>query len=233
MGEAERVGGIYDRYARSARRRRAWAADNPGNVAIRGELLSHILRLARAQIESSGQIVDLGCGTGWSLRALADAGVSPERLTGLDVQPSRVAAARQAVPDARVMVADARRTALPDGEFSLVLMLTLLSSLGSGGAVREALSEARRVLAPGGLLLCYEPRVPNPLNRRTRLIRNGDLAAAGIVPHQDTTLTLVPWLARRLGRRTPERYARLARLRALRTHRLVAYGEYARADGDE
>jgi SAM-dependent methyltransferase len=224
------VGGIYDRYARSPRRRRAWAADNPGNVAIRGELLSYILRLARAQIESSGPILDLGSGTGWLLRALANAGVSAQRLTGLDVQPSRVAAARQAVPGARVMVADVRRLALPDGEFSLVLMLTLLSSLGSAGAVRQALAEARRVLAPGGLLLCYEPRVPNPLNRRTRLIGDGDLAAAGIVPHEDTTLTLVPALARRLGRRTPERYARLARLRALRTHRLIAYGEYARAD---
>jgi hypothetical protein len=80
-----------------------------------------------------------------------------------------------------------------------------------------------RVLAPGGMLLVYEPRVPNPLNRHTLLLRDDDLDAVGLTPRQQLSLTLVPALARRLGRRTDDRYQRLARLPFLRTHRLIAY----------
>jgi hypothetical protein len=79
-----------------------------------------------------------------------------------------------------------------------------------------------RVLAPGGLLLVYEPRVPNPFNRHTILLRDGDLDAAGASPREQSTLTLVPALARRLGSRTQARYERLAGVPLLRTHRLIA-----------
>ena len=118
------------------------------------------------------------------MRELVEAGVQPERLSGIDIQPERVAAARQAVPGAEIAVGDARHLRFPDGGFAVVLQLTLLSSLGSPGAIREALGEGMRVLAPGGLLLIYEPRVPNPLNRHTLLIRDADLTAAGITPHE-------------------------------------------------
>ena len=214
---------MYSRYARSRRKRRAWAADNPGNAAIRGELLAHLLRVAAPEIASAGAILDVGCGTGWWLRALADAGVGAERLHGIDIQPERVAAARQAVSGAEIDVGDARRLPFPDESFAVVLQFTLLSSLGSHGAIREALGDGMRVLAPGGLLLIYEPRVPNPLNRHTLVVRDSDLDAAGISPREQSSLTLVPALARRLGSRTEARYERLARLPFLRTHRLVRF----------
>jgi ubiquinone/menaquinone biosynthesis C-methylase UbiE len=213
---------VYSRYAGSRRKQRAWAADNPGNVAIRAELHSHLLRLGRTQIDGSGAILDAGCGTGWWLRALVDAGVRPERLHGIDIQPERVAAAGRAVPIAEIEVGDARRLSFPDETFTVVLQLTLLSSLGSHGAIREALGEGIRVLAPGGVLLIYEPRVPNPLNRHTLLVRNSDLNAAGVTQREELSLTLVPALARRLGSRTTDRYERLARIPLLRTHRLIA-----------
>jgi ubiquinone/menaquinone biosynthesis C-methylase UbiE len=214
---------VYSRYARSRRKQRAWAADNPGNAAIRAELLTHLRQLAASEIAGAGAILDAGCGTGWCLRALVEAGVQPERLHGIDIQPERVAAARQAVPDAEIAVGDAHHLRFPDERFALVLQLTLLSSLGSHGAIRKALGEGIRVLAPGGLLLIYEPRVPNPLNRHTLLIRDEDLAAGGLEPRGQVSLTVVPALARRLGSRTEEWYRRLARLPFLRTHRLIAY----------
>jgi ubiquinone/menaquinone biosynthesis C-methylase UbiE len=219
-GEVNRV---YSGYARSRRKQRAWASDNPGNTAIRAELLSHLLRLGAGEIEGDGAILDAGCGTGWFLGAMADAGVAPARLHGIDVLPRRVEAARQAVPGAQVEVGDACRLGFPDESFSLVIQVTLLSSLGSREAIHKALGEAMRVLVPGGLLAVYEPRVPNPLNRHTHLLRDGDLDAAGLTPRDQTSLTVVPALARRLGGRTQERYQRLARLPFLRTHRLVAY----------
>jgi ubiquinone/menaquinone biosynthesis C-methylase UbiE len=214
---------VYSRYAGSRRKQRAWAADNPGNAAIRGELLAHLLRLAAPEIAGTGAILDVGCGTGWWLRKLVEAEVAPERLHGIDLQPERVAAAREAVPGAEIAVGDARRLPFPDGTFAVVLQLTVLSSLGSHEAIREALGEGMRVLAPGGLLLIYEPRVPNPLNRHTLLLGDRDLDAADIGSCEELSLTVLPALARRLGGRTQARYERLARLPFLRTHRLIAY----------
>jgi ubiquinone/menaquinone biosynthesis C-methylase UbiE len=214
---------VYSRYAGSRRKQRAWAADNPGNAAIRGELLAHLLRLAASEIAGTGAILDVGCGTGWWLRKLVEAEVAPERLHGIDIQPERVAAAREAVPGAEIDVGDARRLPFPDGTFAVVLQLTVLSSLGSDEAIREALGEGMRVLAPGGLLLIYEPRVPNPLNRHTLLLKDSALDAAGIGSREQLSLTVLPALARRLGSRTQARYERLARLPFLRTHRLIAY----------
>jgi ubiquinone/menaquinone biosynthesis C-methylase UbiE len=217
------VNRVYSEYARSRRKQRAWAADNPGNAAIRAELLSHLLRLAAAEIDEDGAILDAGCGTGWCLRALAESGVAPERLRGVDVQAKRVESARQAVPGAEIEVGDVRQLGFPDESFAVVLQITLLSSLGSRGAIREALGEAVRVLAPRGLLLIYEPRVPNPLNRNTHMLRDADLDVVGLEPREEISLTLLPALARRLGGRTQERYERLARFPLLRTHRLIAY----------
>jgi ubiquinone/menaquinone biosynthesis C-methylase UbiE len=213
---------VYSSYGRSRRKRRAWAADNPGNQAIRAEVLANLLRFAGPEIAGSGAILDDGCGRGWWLGALVEAGVEPDRLRGIDLQPERVVAAREAVPGAEIAVGDARNLRFPDEAFTVVLQLTLLSSLGSHRAIREALGEGMRVVAPGGLLLIYEPRVPNPLNRNTLVIRNSDLEAAGVRPTEQLSLTVVPALARRLGGRTQERYQRLARLPFLRTHRLIA-----------
>ena len=213
----------YSRYSRSPRKRRAWAADNPGNAAIRRELREELLRLAAPALQGQGKILDLGCGTGWWLRSLAEAGVDPARLWGIEEQPARVEAARRAVPGARIGVGDARALELEDGSFALVLLFTVLSSLPSSEAVKTALAEARRVLQPGGLLLIYEPRVANPLNRHTRRLADGELDAVGLVPRGQLSLTLLPALARRLGAHTESRYERLARLPQLRTHRLVSY----------
>jgi ubiquinone/menaquinone biosynthesis C-methylase UbiE len=181
------------------------------------------LRLAAPEIAGSGDILDAGCGNGWWLRSLVAAGVAPERLYGIDIQPERVTGAREAVPGAAIAVGDARNLRFPDESFAVVLQLTLLSSLGSHRAIRESLGEGMRVLAPGGILLIYEPRVPNPLNRHTLLVKDEDLAAAGVAPREEISLTLVPALARRLGKRTRAGYERLARLPFLRTHRLIAY----------
>jgi ubiquinone/menaquinone biosynthesis C-methylase UbiE len=174
-------------------------------------------------MSGTGAILDDGCGRGWWLRSLVEAGVERGRLHGIDIQPERVAAARETLPGAEIAVGDARNLRFPDESFTVVLQLTLLSSLGSHRAIREALGEGMRVLAPGGLLIIYEPRVPNPLNRHTLLIRNSDLAAAGVTPTEQVSLTVVPALARRLGKHTEHRYARLSRLPFLRTHRLIAY----------
>jgi SAM-dependent methyltransferase len=216
-------------------RPRAWAAANPGNRAARRELTAALLAASELQLQGDGDLLDCGCGRGWLLAALADAGVAPRRLRGADADPERVAAAARAVPGASLVRADARQLPYPDGSFAAVFQIVVLSSLGGAAAVRAALAEAGRVLAPGGILVVYEPRLPNPLNRGTRLLRRADLEAAGLAVSEACSLTLLPPLGRHLGRLTPTLHPLLSALPPLRSHRLLVHRSSepgrVRADG--
>ncbi|MBM3667798.1 MAG: class I SAM-dependent methyltransferase, partial [Actinobacteria bacterium] len=157
--ESSRLEAVYGGYARSARRRSAWDRDHPGNRAMRAELCERLLAGAASQLERGAEVLDIGCGGGYWLRELAAAGVAPGRLHGVDLIPSRVAAA-SSMPEADLRLADARRLPFEDCSFGLALMLTALSSMPDRTAARVAATEAVRVLEPGGLLLVYEPMLP-------------------------------------------------------------------------
>ena len=221
--EAARVEAVYARYLTRARKQRAWAADNPGNAALRAELLAKLLDVARPQLERDGPVLDGGCGSGYWLEALARSGVSAGRLHGVDIRAARVAP-RPGLPEGvELRTADLRELPYPDDSFELVLLFTALSSLASGEDVRRALGEARRVLAPDGVVLVYEPRIPTPLNRATRRIRPAELErglGGAVAGHP---LTPLPPLLRLAGRRAPGAVPALMRLPLPRTHALWAF----------
>jgi hypothetical protein len=76
------------------------------------------------------------------------------------------------------------------------------------------------VLAPAGALVIWEPRIPTP-NGATRLITPRAVESATGAAAERHSLTLLPALARRLGRAAPRWYPRLARVPLLRSHRLL------------
>jgi ubiquinone/menaquinone biosynthesis C-methylase UbiE len=217
---------VYDRYADSPRKQRGWAAQNPGNRAIREELLAAILVLAGDRLAGDGAILDVGCGSGWLLSELAQEGIAESRLHGIDLLPRRVAAAAERVPGAELRVADARALPFEDDSISVVVMLTCLSSMPDHQAVAAALAQAKRVTADGGAILVYEPRVPNPFNRATLRISPKQLRSSLAGVAETTKLTALPPLSRRLGSLTPRLYPWLARV--VPTHRLHAYSQASR-----
>lgn len=211
----------YQSYLASKQKRRSWAADNAGNIAIRTGLLESILELASENLNRDGKILDVGCGGGWLLNQLAQRGVQQQRLHGIDLIEARVAAARSCLPDADIRIADARRLPYPDREFDLVALLTCLSSMPNRNSIDLALDEANRVLAPNGLLLCYEPRFANPLNRGTLHLPQRMLRKLSGPPSDSRLLTGFPPIARRLRSATPRVYPWLAWVAP--THRLTAW----------
>jgi SAM-dependent methyltransferase len=194
---------------------RKWRADNPGNAAIRDEVAAAMLPL----VPGTGAILDAGCGNGWWLMRLRDSGVAQERLHGIELDPRRAAKAAAQVPGAVVETGDLRALPYADGRFACVFLLTVLSSMPDP---RGGIAEAWRVVAPGGALVVWEPRIPNLRNRRTRLVSATMLHdVTGATPH-GRSLTLLPALARHLGPLTPAWYPRLAAVPVLRSHRLTS-----------
>lgn len=84
-------------------------------------------------------VLDVGTGTGVFAEAFAQAGLA---VTGLDVNPAMLAAARTYVPAARFEVGPAEQLPFPDGSFDLVFMGLVLHETDS---LAIALQEARRV----------------------------------------------------------------------------------------
>jgi SAM-dependent methyltransferase len=108
----------------------------------------------RLGIGAGTGILDIGCGPGGAARLAAQRGA---RVAGLDAAPGAIALARERVADGDFRVGDMERLPWPDGSFDAV---TCFNSMQFAGSPVAALSEARRVLAVGGMLglLIWAPR---------------------------------------------------------------------------
>jgi SAM-dependent methyltransferase len=103
-----------------------------------------------ASLEGAHILVD-GCGVGMYVRTLGDC---TPHMTGMDIEPERVAEAQGAVPHARLQVAAGERLPYADGRFDAVLSHEVIEHVGDD---RQVLAEALRVLRPGGRLLLFCP----------------------------------------------------------------------------
>ncbi len=109
----------------------------------------HIARFVRG-LGPAGAVLDLGCGDG-RLAALLEA----DERTLADVSPVALARARERLPAARAVELEPDAPLpLPDGAFDLVLCAETIEHVRD---VQLLLSEARRVLRPGGRLALTTP----------------------------------------------------------------------------
>ena len=104
-------------------------------------------------------VVDVGCGTGTLLEAVARTWPDA-RLTGVDPAEAMVAIARDRLPCADLRVARAEHLPVPDRCADLVVSTT---SFNHWSDHRRALREVARVLEPGGLLVVVEHGPPGLL----------------------------------------------------------------------
>jgi len=102
-----------------------------------------------------GRAIDIGCGTGTNVIALAQAGW---KVTGVDFAPRAIKIARQKLKRSRmpatVLVADATNLSGIAGPFDLALDLGCFHGISREGRAKY-LDQLQRILGPNGFWLLY------------------------------------------------------------------------------
>lgn len=128
-------------------------------------------------------VLELGCGTGRVLLALAQAG---RRVVGLDYDPAMLAFLRQNIPPALAptvtLVEDDLRVFNLEQRFALIILPCNTYSAFDAVDRRRALAQVRQHLQPGGL---FAASLPNPA-RLKRLPRRSAAELEEIITHPVT-----------------------------------------------
>jgi len=136
--------------------------------------------------EPAGRVLDVGCGEGRVTRDLRERGYD---VTGLDVAPTLIAAARERDPGGAYVEAAAEALPFGDASFALVVAYNSLMDVDD---LPAAVAEAARVLAPGGRLCAC---VTHPTADASRLGGVYLREAAFEIPDERDGLTMT-WIGR-------------------------------------
>lgn len=114
----------------------------------------HFARYAfAARLARRKRVLDIACGMGYGSAELARVA---HRVTGLDVSPEAVqaASAQYRAPNLTYLCASAEEIPLPDSSFDLIIAFEVIEHLHNWPRL---LSEAKRLLAPGGQFIVSTP----------------------------------------------------------------------------
>ena len=180
-----------------------------------------LLRLLarRPGVPADWRATEVGCGAGGNLLDLLRLGLRPAHLTGIELLPERLTAARAALPEGvRLLAGDASSADVPPASQDLVLQSTVFSSI-LDDALQQRVADAMWAwLKPGGAVLWYDFTVNNPRNPDVRGVPLDRVRQ--LFPHGRFTARRVT-LAPPLARAWPAAYPVFNLVPWLRTHRLV------------
>lgn len=183
--------------------------------------------LVQRYARDAGRVLELGCGTGYTLTALRQA-LPTAKIAGSELHSRGLVAARaRHGDDAELLQLDARHCHLV-GILDLVCAFDVLEHIPDDEAV---LAEIRRTLKPGGLLIATVPQHRWMWSRaddvalHQRRYRRGELAGkardAGLQPIYTSSFTVLSFpimVASRLIERMRPRKLSLAELTARQFH---------------
>ena len=134
---------------------RAVSYDHGWRGRLHHEIADRTGNLALATVASPRRVLDLGCGTGYLVRALAGHYPDAERLVGIDAAPEMVRAASATTHDDRLTfaVGVAEQIGHPDETFDLIVSTT---SFDHWSDQQAGFIECARVLRPGGQLVLVD-----------------------------------------------------------------------------
>jgi malonyl-CoA O-methyltransferase len=124
------------------------AAAYDEHARVQRRAIERLLALALPAAPAPRRVLDVGAGTGNLLAQLAET-LPGAALAGVDLAPGMALAAQERAPGAGLAVGDAELLPFRAGAFDLVVSTSMLQWLAT---LEPAFREARRVLAPGGLV---------------------------------------------------------------------------------
>ncbi len=169
------------------------------------------------------RVVEVGCGAGGNLLELVRLGFAPEHLSGIELLPDRLAAARHTLPAAVTLLpGDATLARIAPASLDVVLQFTVFTSLLDHGFQQRLADAMWQWVRPGGGVLWYDFTVDNPRNPDVRgvpMARVRELFPQARINHR--RITLAPPLARAVCAVHPALYGLFNLLPPLRTHVLA------------
>jgi arsenite methyltransferase len=127
-----------------------WARAGKGESMEHGHRPVGEQAVARMRVESDSRVLDVGCGSGWATRLLADYAFNG-RVTGIDISDEMVRVARESSESYKNVdfeVASADNLPFDDQEFTHAFSM---ESLYYYRNIPRALGEIYRVMRKGGL----------------------------------------------------------------------------------
>lgn len=125
-----------------------------------------VAALARHGIVSGAKGLDMGCGQGWYVTAMAEQGYC---MTGADPEPGQLEGAKRHSTARSITldlaVAGVAKLPWPDGQFDFVYAINVLHHVTDPDVFQRGLGEIVRVLKPGGVFVLFEMNTRNPLFR--------------------------------------------------------------------
>lgn len=129
-----------------------WARAGKGESMERGHRPVGEQAIARMRVEANSRVLDVGCGSGWATRLLADYAFDG-RVTGIDISDEMVELARESsagYKNVDFKVASAEQLPFETSEFTHAFSM---ESLYYYRNIPKALAEIHRVMKPGGLVV--------------------------------------------------------------------------------
>jgi ubiquinone/menaquinone biosynthesis C-methylase UbiE len=126
---------------------RCACASDEWRATVRDFIMPWVL----ADVDLGDDVIELGPGFGATTDVLRE---RVSRLTVVEIDPELAGALGQRLADTNVVVVEGDATTLdfPDGRFSGATCFSMLHHVGSPALQDRLLSEARRVLRPGGVI---------------------------------------------------------------------------------
>ncbi len=166
------------------------------------------------------KLVDVGCGYGGHLLDFLRFGFAPHNISGIELLPDRVEAARKRVPPGLAIHAgDASSAPIAEGTQDIVFQSVVFSSLLDDDVQAELARRMWSWLRPGGGVFWYDfiygnPRNSDvravPLRRIRQLFPQGEITARRV--------TLAPPISRRVCRIHHSAYHMFNAIPWLRSH---------------